>query len=130
MVLEQYHPSITTKWRLHIQHSLLQNPKGRRFIKHKFHAPFLQWGGLGQSVSFSFFLETKQSAIKLSIKKFSQCRNEVRLGFGGRIRNANELKVQRGSKARELKKHSVIELSINKFFQCRSEVKLRFQGKI
>jgi hypothetical protein len=57
----------------------------------------------------------KQSAIELSIKKFSKCRSEMKLGFGGRIRNTKELKLQKGWKARELTIQSAIKLSIKKF---------------
>jgi len=39
----------------------------------------------------------------------------MKLGFGGRIWNAKELEVQKGSKAGKSKRQSVIELSIKKF---------------
>jgi hypothetical protein len=42
--------------------------------------------------------------------------NEVKLGFGGRIWNSKELKVQRGSRVGELRRQKVIELSFRKFF--------------
>ncbi len=48
--------------------------------------------------------------------------NEVKLGFGGRIQNSKELKVQRGSRVGELKRQSVIELSLRKFFQSKCVV--------
>jgi len=39
----------------------------------------------------------------------------VKLGFGGRIWNAKELEIWRGSKAGKLRKQSAIEFSIKKF---------------
>jgi hypothetical protein len=51
---------------------------------------------LGQSASFRFFLKIRKSTIELSIKKFFQCKNEMKLGFGGRIWKTRELEVRRG----------------------------------
>jgi hypothetical protein len=67
--------------------------------------------------------------IKLSIKKFFQCKNEMKLGFGRRIQNAKELDVWNGSRAKELRRQIMIGLSIKKFSQCRNEVKIGFGGK-
>jgi hypothetical protein len=47
IVLEPFHPSITTKWRFCFQHSSLQIVEGRKYVRHKYHATFLRWGGLG-----------------------------------------------------------------------------------
>jgi hypothetical protein len=40
----------------------------------------------------------------------------VKLGFRGRIWNAKELEIRRGSKVGKLKRQSVIELFIKKFY--------------
>jgi hypothetical protein len=40
----------------------------------------------------------------------------VKLRFGGRIQNTKDLELEKGLRARKLKKQSVIKLSIKKFF--------------
>jgi hypothetical protein len=40
--------------------------------------------------------------------KFSKCKSQMKLGFGGRIQNAKELEVWRGSMVGELRKQIMI----------------------
>jgi len=80
-------------------------------------------------VSLNFSLKIRQSAITLTIKKFFQCKNEVKLGSRGWILECQGAKGLEGIEGKKTKKigHNQV---FHQVFQCKNEVKLRFGGRI